>query len=147
MKYHQKPPCSHQEQRHHHTESRVIYRYKCDRLECDEEYIGDFAKTFGERLKENVRTPFSICHHDITGHQTGVENISIVGRESHNLARTIKEAIYIWVTNPFLNKKLGSTSCPTEGMRSYSTPHTLHTNRACNITQWAYLCHLLTPQG
>ena len=28
--------------------SGIIYRYKCDRLECDEEYIGETARTFGE---------------------------------------------------------------------------------------------------
>ena len=28
--------------------SGIIYRYKCDRLECDEEYIGESARTFGE---------------------------------------------------------------------------------------------------
>ena len=32
-------------------ESRVIYMYKCDQLDCDKEYIGEFAWTFGERLK------------------------------------------------------------------------------------------------
>ena len=37
--------------------SRVIYRYKCDWLECDEEYIGESARTFGERLKEHSRAP------------------------------------------------------------------------------------------
>ena len=29
--------------------SGVIYRFKCDRLECDEEYIGETSRTFGER--------------------------------------------------------------------------------------------------
>ena len=26
----------------------IIYRFKCDRMECDEEYIGESARTFGE---------------------------------------------------------------------------------------------------
>ena len=26
----------------------VIYRYKCDRVECDEEYIGESSRTFAE---------------------------------------------------------------------------------------------------
>ena len=37
--------------------SGIIYRYKCDRLECDEEYIGETARTFGERYKEHLKGP------------------------------------------------------------------------------------------
>ena len=37
--------------------SGVIYRNKCDRLECDEEYIRESVRTFGERLKENFSAP------------------------------------------------------------------------------------------
>ena len=37
--------------------SGIIYRYKCDRLECDEEYIGETARTFGERYKEHLKAP------------------------------------------------------------------------------------------
>ena len=32
--------------------SGVIYRYKCDKLGCDEEYTGKSERTFMERLKE-----------------------------------------------------------------------------------------------
>ena len=37
--------------------SGIIYRFKCDRLECDEEYIGETARTFGERFKEHLKAP------------------------------------------------------------------------------------------
>ena len=37
--------------------SGIIYRYKCDRLECDEEYIGESARTFGERFREHLKAP------------------------------------------------------------------------------------------
>ena len=37
--------------------SGIIYRYKCNRLECDEEYIGETARTFGERYKEHLKAP------------------------------------------------------------------------------------------
>ena len=37
--------------------SGVIYRYKCDRVECDDEYIGESARTFGERFKEHLKPP------------------------------------------------------------------------------------------
>ena len=37
--------------------SGIIYRYKCDRLECDHEYIGETARTFGDRFKEHLKAP------------------------------------------------------------------------------------------
>ena len=40
--------------------SGIIYRYKCDRLECDEKYIGETARTFGERYKEHLKAPSPI---------------------------------------------------------------------------------------
>ena len=33
----------------------VIYRYKVDMVECDEEYIGESLRTFGERFKEHQK--------------------------------------------------------------------------------------------
>ena len=80
---------------YHHTKSGVIYRYVYDRLEQhDTEYIGESARTFGERINEHFRTPSPIYdHNNITGHQTCVDNFSIMGRDSHYLATTIIEAI------------------------------------------------------
>ena len=76
--------------------SGVIYRYKCDMVECDEEYIGESSKTFGERFKEDQKAPSPIYdHYNITGHNITIENVSIVGRENQNLTRTIKGALYI----------------------------------------------------
>ena len=39
--------------------SGVIYRYHCDRVDCDEEYIGESSRTFGERFKGTSETPLS----------------------------------------------------------------------------------------
>ena len=33
--------------------SEVIYRYRCNRVDCDEEYIGESSRVFGERFKEH----------------------------------------------------------------------------------------------
>ena len=35
--------------------SGVLYRYKCERVECDEEYIGESVKKFVETLKEHLK--------------------------------------------------------------------------------------------
>ena len=100
--------------REHITQkSGIIYRYKCDRVECDEKYIGESARTFGERYKEHLKCPSPIYHHsNITGHNTTLDNFSIVGREDQNLMRLIKEAIYIRVNNPSLNKNIGKYHLP-----------------------------------
>ena len=93
--------------------SGVIYRYKCDRVECDDEYIGESARTFGERFKEHLKPPSPIFDHsNITGHDTTINNFSVVGREENNQKRLIKEAIYIRVNNPSLNKNIGKYHLP-----------------------------------
>ena len=74
--------------------SGVIYRFKCNRVECDDEYIGESSRTFGERFKEHLKAPSPVFDHfNITGHQVSLENFSIVGREEQNLMRAIKEAL------------------------------------------------------
>ena len=51
------------------NKSGVIYRYKCHRVECDEEYIGESARTFAERFKEPLKPPSPIYDHsNISGH-------------------------------------------------------------------------------
>ena len=80
----------------------------CDRLECNEEYMGQSARTFGERFKEHLKAPYpSYDHSNITGHTTTLENFSIVGREDQNLIRLIKESMYIRVNSPSLNRMIG----------------------------------------
>ena len=93
--------------------SGVIYRYKCDRVECDEEYIGESSKTFGERFKEHQKAPSPIFdHYNTTGHNISIENFEIVGREDQNLMRTIKEALYIRVNDPSLKRNIARYHLP-----------------------------------
>ena len=62
--------------------SGVIYRYKCDRVEYDEEYIGELARNIAERFKEHLKAPSPIYDHsNISGHTVTIENFSILGRE------------------------------------------------------------------
>ena len=51
-------------------------------------------------------------HQNITGHYTTIENFSIVEWEDQNLIRAIKEAIYIRVNNPSLNRNIGKYHLP-----------------------------------
>ena len=81
--------------------SGAIYWFQCRELACDEEYIGETSRTFGERFKENLKDPSPIHHHSYTtSHLTTKDNLQIVGREDHGTARTIKESIYTRVNNP-----------------------------------------------
>ena len=91
----------------------MIYWFKCDSIDCEEEYIGESARTFGERYKEHLKAPSLIYEHqNNTGHITSVENFRIIGREDHNIARAVKEAMYIRVNNPTLNRNIGKYNLP-----------------------------------
>ena len=69
-----------------HIKSRVICRHKCDQLDDDGEYMGDSARTFGERLKELLRVPSPVFDHSNTkGHRTSVINFTTFGMNSHSL--------------------------------------------------------------
>ena len=88
--------------------SGVIYRYKCDRMHCDDEYIGESARNFEERYKEHLKAPSPIYDHlNISGHDVTIDNFTILGREDQNLLRTIKETLYIRANNPSLNMNIG----------------------------------------
>ena len=92
--------------------SGVIYRFKCGRVDCNE-YIGESSRSFGERFKEHQKAPSPIYDHsNIAGHQVTIENFNIVGREDQNLSRAIKEALYIRVNNPSLNRNIGKLHLP-----------------------------------
>ena len=93
--------------------SGVIYRFKCNRVECDEEYIGKSARNFGERFKEHQKAPSPIHDHiNSSGHTVSIEDFSILAREDQNFLRTIKEAIYIRANNPSLNRNVGKFHLP-----------------------------------
>ena len=88
------------------NQSGAIYWYQCGNLGCDDQYIGETSRTFGERYKEHPKAPSTIHHlSSQTVHPTSHNNFQIIGREGHNLARNIKESIYIRVNNPALNKQ------------------------------------------
>ena len=60
--------------------SGVMYRYKCDRVDCDEEYIGESSRVFGETFKEHQKAPSPIFDHfNTTVHSITIDNFSIVG--------------------------------------------------------------------
>ena len=93
--------------------SSVIYWFKCGRIDCENECIGESSRTFGERYKEYLKAPSPIFEHqNKSGHTTSVENFKIIGREGHSMARAIREAIYIRGNNPTLNRNIEKYNLP-----------------------------------
>ena len=90
------------------SQSGAIYWYQCADLDCDYEYIGETSRTFGERYKEHLKEPSPIHQHsNLTGHPTSHNNFQIIGREGQNLARNIKEPLFIRINNSALNNNIG----------------------------------------
>ena len=95
------------------NKSGVIYRYKCSEHGCNEEYIGESTRNFAERFKEHLKAPSPIFDHcNTTGHSININNFTIVGREDQNLTRAIKEALFIGVKDPSLNRNIGKYHLP-----------------------------------
>ena len=58
------------------NKSGVIYRYKCSEDGCEEEYIGESARTFAERFKEHQKSPSHIHDHcNISGHEVTINDL------------------------------------------------------------------------
>ena len=93
--------------------SNIIYWYKCGRTECDEEYIGESARTLMRDLKSISRHhyPSMSMTTQLATKQQWI-NFKIIGREGHGISRTIQEAIYIRVNNPTLNRNVGKYNLP-----------------------------------
>ena len=106
--------------------SGAIYWCQCGELTCDEEYIGETSMTLGERYKEHMKEPSPIYGHSSqSGHSTNPDYFTIIGREDHGLARTIKESIYIRVNNPTLNRNVGKYNLHYIWYRVLSNTHDL----------------------
>ena len=93
--------------------SGIIYRFKCNKVDCDDEYIGESSRTFGERYKEYFKIPPQYM--TITTSQvmkTALKISALWEGRIKNLIRAIKEAIYIRVNNPSLNRNIGKYHLP-----------------------------------
>ena len=63
--------------------------------------------------KNIKKAPSPIFDHcNIAGHNITINNFTIVGREDQNLTRAIKEALFIRVNDPSLNRNIGKYHLP-----------------------------------
>ena len=108
------------------NKSGIIYSYQCNHLACNEEYIGETARTLQERIKELLKQLSSIHRHiEQTGHTIIDNSFNIIGRDDWGQARTIKESIFIRVNNPTLTKTLVSTTLVIYGTEFFLIPQGL----------------------
>ena len=62
------------------NQSGAIYWYQCGDLGCDDDYIGETSRIFGERYEEHPKDPLPIHHHDNqTNHPMNHNNFEIIG--------------------------------------------------------------------
>ena len=140
-----------------HKKSGVIYKYKYPHIKCIEEYICESGRTFGDRVKEHLKAPTPIHLHTTTTttHPVSPDCFSIVDRESQGLTSNIKEAMYIRVNHPSLNRNLGKFQLPhiwDQVLQDTPTPHlkklpnspNLPPQRLSNHPKWTPLQPLST---
>ena len=91
---------------HKTKQTGVIYQYQCPHIQCSSSYIGESGRSLGERVKEHLKAPSSIqLHSATTGHPLDPNQFNIMHKEVHNQSRTIKEAMFIRVQDPPLNRE------------------------------------------
>ena len=91
----------------------IIYHYQCPFINCASSYIGESGRTLGDRIKEHFKAPSPIhLHSSTTGHFMDPNQFSIVHKEVNSQPRTIKEAMFICVQDPPLNRNLGKYQHP-----------------------------------
>ena len=96
--------------------------------------VNILAEYLQKDSKNTKRAPSPIFDHcNISGHNININNFTIVGREDQNLTRAIKEALFIRVNDPSLNRNIGK----------YHLPHiwdeVLHTSELkLNWPQWLF---------
>ena len=73
---------------------RVIYKFKCPHINCPEEYIGESGRTLGDMTPSQSR----LLHHCTQG--------------TTEVTINIKQALYIWVNDPSLNRNLDKYQPP-----------------------------------
>ena len=114
----------------------IIYHYQCPHINCLSAYIGESGRSLGERVEEHFKAPSHIHLHSTTmGHQMDPEQFNIVHKEVNSHSRTIKEAMFIHVQDPTLNRYL----------RKYQLPHIWDHLQASPTLQCKPSSHPTTP--
>ena len=84
--------------------SGIIYHYKCPHTNCTEAYIGETGRVLGDRVSKHLKA----LHSNSTGHPLNPDCFNIIYKETLSSFSTIKEAMFIRVNDPMLNRNLGN---------------------------------------
>jgi hypothetical protein len=97
-----------------------VYHIPCQgqtsRGQCSESYIGETERSLKTRFLEHRRpssTSSEVSQHihiESPGHRVDLDKVNILDRESRYFERGVKEAIYIRVNQPSLNKDGAATN-------------------------------------
>ena len=93
-------------------ESGIIYHYKCPHLNCPEAYIGEIGRAQGIGSVNTLRPLPIYTHNNHTGHPLDPNCFNIIHKETLDFSRIIKEAMFIRVNDPTLNKNLAKYQLP-----------------------------------
>ena len=91
----------------------IIYHYQSPHINCPSAYIGESGRTLDDRVKEHFKAPSPIhLHSNTSGHLMDPNQFNIVHKEINSHYWTIKEAMFINVQDPPLNRILGKYQLP-----------------------------------
>ena len=85
----------------------VVYNINCN--SCDDSYIGETARSLGQRFQEHQTHDQSAIkeHLSASGHSVSLDDVRILTSEARLDARKVKEAIEIYKRRPSLNRDQG----------------------------------------
>ena len=84
------------------------YHFKCPHINCPDEYIGESGRAFRDRIKGHLKAPSPIFQHSSsTGQSLSPDCFTTIHREAQGTSRNIKEAMFIHVNYPSLNRTPG----------------------------------------
>ena len=95
-----------------------IYRYKCDRVKCDEECIGESSRNLWIEVQRTSKGPIPyISPYNTTGHKISIENLTQWGERQRTSQEPSKKS-YISESWSILKiATLASTICHISWMR------------------------------
>ena len=120
----------------------IIYHYQCLHTNCSSTYIGESGRTLGDRIKKHFKAPSPIHQHSsTTGHPMDSNQFNIIHKEVNSQPRTIKEAMFIHMQDPPLNRNLGKYQLPHIWDHLLQASTTLH----CKQTNYQPTSHPTNP--
>ena len=94
----------------------IIYHWICPANNCTTEYLGETNRSLKERVSDhrNQTTGPIRNHHISTTHQKAeLKDFTITDRDSNTLHHQGKEALYIHIKDPSLNRNIGKVRIPS----------------------------------